>query len=122
MIWQIVAFLLGIGVMASPDLLGLTDTVADAFHILGPIAASIAGMAAFDVLRPVRRAHLLVGPLIALAPIVFGGTAAALAVGLAAGAVLVAVAFPGDAPAGQYGGGWRAVITKTEPRTTLEDH
>lgn len=122
MIWQAVAFFVGIGVMAAPDLLGFGGTVADAFHILGPIAASVAGMAFFAILRPVRRVHLLVGPLIGLAPIVFGGSAEAIAVGVLAGAALVVLAFPGDAKPGQYGGGWRALFSNTEPRTTPEDH
>ena len=122
MIWQALAFLVGVGVTAAPDVLGLEGGVADAFNVLGPIAASIAGMAAFDVLRSLRRVHLLVGPLIALAPIVLGGPVEGLAVGLVAGAALVGLAFPGDASAAQFGGGWRAIFTKTEPRTTPEDH
>jgi hypothetical protein len=109
MIWQGIAFLVAIGVMAAPDVLGLSESVADAFHILGPVAASIAGMAAADVLRGVRRAHLLVGPAIALAPIVLGGGVTAIAVGVVAGGMLALLAFPGPARPGKYGEGWRAV-------------
>lgn len=109
MIWQGIAFLVAIGVMAAPDVLGLSESVADAFHILGPVAASIAGMAVADVLRGVRRAHLVAGPAIALAPIVLGGDLVAIAVGVLAGGLLVLLAFPGPAERGKYGGGWRMV-------------
>ena len=110
MIWQGVAFVVAVGVMAAPDAFGLSDSVADAFHILGPIAASIAGMAASDVLRGLRRGHLLVGPAIALAPIGLGGEMTAVVVGLVAGAALTALAFPGRQEQGRFGGGWPMVF------------
>lgn len=109
MIWQFLAIAVGLGVMAAPDLLGLSEPVANAFHILGPVAVATGAVAASTVLRGLRRAHLLLGPAIAIAPIAFGGETAALAVGLVAGAVLIALAFPGSADPAQYGGGWRKV-------------
>jgi hypothetical protein len=113
MIWQGIAFLIAIGVMAAPDALGLSESVADAFHVLGPIAASIAGMAAYDVLRGLRRAHLLVGLAIALAPVLLGGDMTAVVVGLAAGLALCILAFPGPPKRGKYGGGWPFVFGRT---------
>lgn len=113
MIWQGIAFLIAIGVMAAPDTLGLSESVANAFHILGPIAASIAGMAAYDVLRGLRRAHLLVGPAIALAPVVLGGEMTAIVVGVIAGVALSLLAFPGPPKRGKFGGGWPAVFGTT---------
>ncbi len=113
MIWQGIAFVIAIGVMAAPDALGLSEPVADAFHILGPIGASIAGMAASDVLRGLRRAHLLVGPAIALAPILLGGELMAIVVGVVAGAALALLAFPGPPEPGKYGSGWRLVFGRT---------
>lgn len=106
MIWQGVAFAIAVGVMGAPDALGLSESVADAFHILGPIAASIAGMAVADVLRGVRRAHLVVGPAIALAPVLLGGEMTAIAVGIVAGGALTLLAFPGPPERGKFGGGW----------------
>jgi hypothetical protein len=109
MIWQLLAIGIGIGVAAAPDLLGLSEPVANAFHILGPIAVAFGAMAASSVLRGLRRVHLLLGPAIAIAPPVLGGEMAAIVVGLAAGTALVALAFPGAADPDQYGGGWRKV-------------
>ena len=120
MIWQAIAFAIAVGVMAAPDALGLSESVADAFHILGPIAASIAGMALADVLRGLRRAHLIVGPAIALAPILLGGEMVAIAVGVVAGAALALLAFPGPPERGKFGGGWAMVFgteAESEDRT-----
>lgn len=110
MIWQLVAFAVAVAVMAAPDLLGLEDAVADAFHILGPIAAAVAAMAASAVLRGLRRLHLLLGPAIAIVPFLLGAEPTAMAVGVVAGGVLAAMAFPGGAQPGQYGGGWPEVF------------
>jgi hypothetical protein len=110
MIWQLLAMAISLGVMAAPDLLSLSDAVADAFHVLGPIGASVGAMAASRVLRGLRRLHLLIGPGIAGAALLLGGGGAALAVGIGAGAALMVLAFPGGADPAPLGGGWRAVL------------
>lgn len=110
MIWQLLAAAVAVAVMAAPDLLGLQGAVADAFHILGPLAAAVAVIAASSVMRGLRRLHLLFGPAIAVAPFLLGAEPIAMAVGVVAGAVLAALAFPGGARPGQYGGGWPAVF------------
>ncbi|MBW3613240.1 MAG: hypothetical protein KY392_05195 [Chloroflexi bacterium] len=117
MIWQWIAFGIAVGVMVAPDALGFSESVADAFHILGPVAASIGGMAAYDVLRGLRRAHLLVGPAIALAPILLGGDGAAVAVGVVAGLALALLGLPGAPPRGKFGGGWKMVFGRGRART-----
>jgi len=114
-IWQIVGIGVSLGVMAAPDLLSLPDAVADAFHILGPVGASVGAMAASAVLRGLRRLYLVIGPAIAAAPLVLGGDAAAMGVGLVAGATLAALAFPGDADPARLGGGWRPLWAGTMP-------
>ena len=111
MIWQLLAFTVAVAVMAAPDLLGLEGAVADAFHILGPLAAAVAAIAASSVLRGLRRLHLLFGPAIAVTPFLLGAEPTAMVVGVVAGAVLAALAFPGGARPGRYGGGWPAVFT-----------
>ena len=114
--WQILAFIVAVAVTASPDVLGLGNAIADAFHVLGPLAAAIAGMAASEVLRPVRRMHLLVGGAIAAAPLLLGDGTAAIVVGLIAGAALAVLAVPGSADMDRFGGGWSAVVSPREPR------
>jgi hypothetical protein len=111
MIWQLLAFVIAVAIMAAPDLLGLDDAVADAFHVLAPIDAAFAAMAASSVLRGLRRLHLLLGPAIAVAGILLGGELSAILIGVVGGAALTALAFPGPARQGQYGGGWPAIIS-----------
>ena len=111
MIWQVLAFAIAAGIAAAPDLLGMGDGVADAFHILAPIDAAVAAMAASSVLRGLRRLHLLFGPAIAIAALLLGGDLPAMAVGVVGGAALAALAFPGAPRQGQYGGGWPAVFS-----------
>ena len=113
MIWQLLAIGVSLGVMAAPDLLSLTDAVADAFHVLGPIAASVGAMAASRVLRGLRRLHLLLGPAIAGSALLFGGPAA-VAVGFGAGALLMALAFPGGEDPAPLGGGWRSLWARDD--------
>jgi hypothetical protein len=108
-IWQLLAIVIGLGVMAAPDLLALGDAVADAFHVLGPIGVAVGAMAASSVLRELRRLHLLLGPAIAGSALLLGGSPAAIAVGFGAGAMLVILAFPGGADPAPLGGGWRAL-------------
>jgi hypothetical protein len=121
MIWQLVAVAIAVGVMASSDVLDLRDPVADAFHVLAPIDAAVAAMAASTVLRGLRRLHLVLGPAIAVAGVGLGGEPAAAAVGVAAGTALALLAFPGAPRTGVYGGGWPALLGRTEPRTTPDD-
>lgn len=114
MIWQLLAVAVSLGVMAAPDLLSLTDAVADAFHVLGPIGASVGAMAASSVLRGLRRLYLLLGPGIAGSGLLLGGGPAALAVGFGAGAALMVLAFPGGVDPAPLGGGWGALWAREE--------
>ncbi|HET6381558.1 MAG TPA: hypothetical protein VFH63_11090 [candidate division Zixibacteria bacterium] len=110
MIWQLLAFAIAVAVMASPDVLDLGDPVADAFHVLAPIDAAVAAMAASPVLRNLRRVHLVLGPMIALAGLLLGGGPPAAAVGLLGGTPLALLALPGAPRPGRYGGGWKALV------------
>jgi hypothetical protein len=114
-IWQVLAIVISLGVMAAPDLLDLGDAVADAFHILGPIGVSVGAVAASAVLRPLRRLHLLLDPAIAASALLLGGGPAAMAVGLGAGALLLILAFPGAADPVPLGGGWRSLWERELP-------
>lgn len=114
MVWQFIAFAIAVGVMAAPDVLGLNDSVSDAFHILGPIGAAVAGMAASTVLRGMRRLHLIPGSAIAVAGILLGDGLPALAVGLGAGVALVGLAFPGGVEGDPYAGGWSVLVRGAE--------
>jgi hypothetical protein len=110
MVWQLLGAAIGVALMAAPGALGLAVPVADAFHVLGPLAAAFGAIAASPILRVLRRVQLLVGLAVAAAPLLLGADAVALGVGLAAGFGLVATAFAPGASMDRFGGGWRALI------------
>jgi hypothetical protein len=119
--WQLLALGVAVGLIAMPHLVGLSDASVRALQILAPIAAAIAAMAASAVLRGLRRLHLLLGPAIAAVPLLLGGEPLGLALTVAGGAALTALAFPGASDISALGGGWRAVWRPPEstigPRT-----
>ncbi len=108
--WQLVGAAIGVALMAAPAVLNLPNAVADAFHMLGPLAAAFGGIAASPILRVVRRVQLPVGLGTAVAPLVLGSEPVAIGVGVVAGLGLVATAFAPGAPMDRFGGGWRALL------------
>ena len=115
MIWQLVALALAIALMVAPEVLPLSDASANAIHVLAPIDAAVAAMAASSVLRDLRRLHLLLGPGIAAVPLLLGGDPVGRAVVALGGLILAALAFPGASDTGRMGGGWRAVWDPSKP-------
>lgn len=117
MIWQLVALGLAIALMAAPEVLPLSEASANAIHVLAPIAAALAAMAASSVLRGLRRLHLLLGPGIAAVPLLLGGEPIGQVVVGLGGMILAGMAFPGASDTGRMGGGWRAVWDP--PKSTI---
>lgn len=112
--WQLLGAAIGVALMALPGPLGLREPVANAFHILGPLAAAFGAIAASPILRVVRRVQLLIGLAVALAPVLLGAEPVAIGIGVIAGFGLVATAFAPGAPMDRFGGGWRALIGPTD--------
>jgi hypothetical protein len=108
--WQLLGAAIGVGLMAVPGVLSLPRPVADAFHILGPLAAAFGAIAASPILRVLRRVQLPIGLGVAVSPLALGSSPAAIAIGIIAGVALVAVAFAPGARMERFGGGWRALI------------
>jgi hypothetical protein len=121
MVWQLLALAVAIALMAAPGVVSLSDASANAIHVLAPLEAAIAAMAASTVLRGLRRLHLLLGPAIAAVPPLLGGDMLGIAVVALGGAILATLAFPGASDPRRLGGGWRAVWSPTKstigPRT-----
>ncbi|HEU5325623.1 MAG TPA: hypothetical protein VFV59_07055 [Candidatus Limnocylindria bacterium] len=107
--WQLLGAAIGVALMAAPGILTLPAAVADAFHVLGPLAAACGAIAASPVLRVLRRIQLPVGLGVAVAPLVLGSDVVGIGVGLLAGLALLATAFAPGAPMDRFGGGWRAL-------------
>ena len=116
---QVAGVALGIWLMGASAVLGYGGAAATSDRIVGPIAASLACVAIWLVLRPLRRLNAVLGLWLIAAPWVLGyaSETAALASGSITGALLIATALlPGRHSANQ-GGGWLAVVRREEAGT-----
>lgn len=119
---QAVAGLAGVWLLASPEVLGYTGVAAQVTQSIGPVAATFAIIAAWEVTRPARWPNVLLGPAIAVAPFLVGGfglagTVNAVVVGVGIGVA----ALVGGMDREKFGGGWRTAVRsgsgEPSPRT-----
>src|SRR5687768_8887489 len=87
---QLLGTLLGVWLMAAPDLLGYDGAVALNDHILGPVIATLATVAAWEATRPLRWGNLPIGLWLIAAPWLLGSEAVPLLHSTAVGLLLVA--------------------------------
>lgn len=104
---QLAAFLLGCWLTAAPETLGYPHPARGNDHIAGPVAATAALTAAFQVTRAVRWVNLPVGLWLLLAPWVLGYAAWPERLNsLAVGAGLAGLACVRGPVTERLGGGW----------------
>jgi hypothetical protein len=107
---QLVAALVGLWLIAAPDVLAYADPARTNDHFIGPIVAAVGLVAAAEVTRPVRAVNLLTGVWMVLVPGMFGyHSFAVLFHSVFVGVVLLVCARQRGRRRGRYGGGWRAV-------------
>lgn len=111
MIARMVTLVAGIWLMFSPAVLGYGDPAAANDRIFGPIAASIAAVAIFEVVRALRWLTLPVGVWLIVAPFLLGyDDIAAVVSSLVAGVVIAATTPLGGETKQRYGGGWKTLL------------
>ena len=98
---------LGIWTMAAPGTLGYGRPLATSDWIAGPLIATFAIMAIWEILRPLRWVNLPLGLWVAVAPWLLGAHMNARLNGTVAGLAVAMLALSGGAVAGRYAGGWR---------------
>lgn len=100
----------GIWLMAAPAVLGYSGPAAINDRIVGPLAATFAIVAIWEVTRSLRWSNLALGPWLLAAPWLLGGyPAAAMISSLVAGALLALFSLVRGRIRQEYGGGWAAV-------------
>ena len=109
---QLLNTALGIWLMAAPDVLGFDGIAATHHHILGPLVASSAFVAVWEVLRPVRWVNVPFGLWLLLAPWAFDFTPDAALNSIVVGLLLMTFARIGDGVAQKYGGGWKVLFQR----------
>ena len=120
MLARVGAVAVGIWLEAASAVLGYGTPAADVDRVLGPVAGGIAFVAIWAIAHPIRWATVPVGALLVLAP-VLGYPLEAAVSSIASGLTIIALAFVGGDPRGDYGGGWQ-VIWKGRRRTTEPGH
>jgi hypothetical protein len=98
---------LGVWTMAAPGVLGYGRPLATSDWIAGPLVATFAIVAIWEILRPLRLVNVPLGLWIAAAPWILGAAGAARANGTIAGLAIAALALAAGRIEGRYAGGWR---------------
>ena len=109
---QVISAILGIWLMASPAILGLSGdkTISNNAHIVGPIIASFAIIAWWEVTQVVRHYNILPAIWLLLAPWVLNYDATpAILNDMVVGATVLGLSFVRTKTEGAYGGGWSAI-------------
>lgn len=100
----------GLWLMAAPAVLGYSGSAATNDRIVGPLAATFAIVAIWEVTRALRWANLALGLWLLAAPWILGGYPAdAIVNSMAAGALLALFSLVRGKIRQEYAGGWSAL-------------
>lgn len=103
---------LGLWLMAAPAVLGYSGTAATSDRIVGPLVASVAVVAVWEVARGLRWLGLIAAGWLLLAPWVLGYAAMAAVHSLLVGVTLGVLTVRDGRRGQRFGGGWRAVFNR----------
>ncbi|MFB3818589.1 MAG: hypothetical protein ACE147_13065 [Candidatus Methylomirabilales bacterium] len=113
---QLAASLVGAWVTASPGVLGYGGAARMLDVTLGPIAASLGLIAAWEATRGLRWGNVAAGAALLLAPWVLSDAYWTAQIShVLAGALLAGFSLLGGGVRGRYGGGWAALFRANEP-------
>lgn len=109
--WNLAASIaIGVWLMFTRLTLGAEGSMANADHLIGALALTVAGIACAEVARSVRLVNVLLGAALLVTPFVFGASGAQTAASIAAGLALVALSFPRGPVKRSYAGWDRYVV------------
>ena len=102
--------LVGIWLMAAPAVLGYGGVAANHDRIVGPVVASFACIALWEVTRPLRWLDLAAGLWLIAAPWILGFARDAAVNSVIAGLAIAALSLVRGKLTHQFGGGWRTLL------------
>lgn len=108
---QALGALLGVWLMAAPAVLDYAGIASTTHRVVGPVVASIAFVALWEHMRPLRWANFALGVLLVAMPWAFAYGPAATANGVVVGLLLAGLALVRGTVDGEYGGGWSSLWT-----------
>jgi hypothetical protein len=112
---QLLTALAGIWLMASPALLDYADPARANDRIIGPVVASMAIIAIWELTRPVRWVNVILGAWLLIAPWLLGHAADARWNSLAAGALILTLSLVKGSRTHEVGGGWSSLWKGVPP-------
>jgi hypothetical protein len=112
---QLAAAAVGVWIMSAPAVLGYGGPARTVDVVVGPIAASLGLIAAWEATRGLRWGNVVAGLWLLGAPwLLTYADGAAVASDMLAGALLLGLALLGARVHGRYGGGWAAMLDAGE--------
>lgn len=106
---QVVGLLLGVWLMAAPDVLGHVGPARTNAHIVGPLVATFACVAIWEATRAVRWLNVGLGAWLALAPWALRYSWPEAVHSTAVGLLLARLAYTPGGLRHRFGGGWAAL-------------
>jgi hypothetical protein len=111
MIAQIIVAVTGIWLMASPAFLDISGTAEDMNHIFGPVIASFAVIAWWEVTRNLRYANIFIAVWLIISPWLLGyDNNSAIINNVIVGGIVGLLSFVKGKIKSQFGGGWRSLF------------
>ena len=112
---QLLAALTGIWLMASPSVLDYADLARANDRILGPVVASLATIAIWELTRPLRWVNVVLAAWLLIAPWLLGHPPDARWNSLATGILILACSLVKGSRTHQFGGGWSSLWKEVPP-------
>ena len=112
---RLLTALAGIWLMASPAVLDYADPARANDRIIGPLVASMAIIAIWDITRPLRWVTVILGAWLLTAPWLLGHAHDARWNSLAVGALVLASSLVKGTRTHQFGGGWSSLWKGVPP-------
>ena len=110
MMWMhLLPALAGIWLMASPAVLDYADPARANDRIIGPIVASLAIIALWEIMRSLRWVNVILGAWLLIVPWLLGHTSDARWNSLAAGALVLGFSLAKGERTHPFGGGWSSL-------------
>lgn len=106
---RLLAAALGIWLMAAPSVLGYAGAAMRNDRIIGPLAASFALIAIWEVVRPLRHLNTLLGTWLLVAPWLLGFPPPATINSLLVGAALILLSRVRGPLKQRFAGGWSSL-------------
>ena len=108
---QVMNALFGAWLMAAPAVLGYDGPGRISTLIVGPIAATLAIIAIWEVVRPLGKLNILLGIWLVIAPLILRHESMVPVINsFVVGIMMIGLALTSSSTSGKFAGGWRGLL------------